>query len=334
MAKTVMGLDIGYGGLKGVVGKADFDVPDLGKGLFMKRSTAAPADKVGKRLSGDDDSYAVVVDGEVFRTCFDPSRVVASARNLAEDFTSTAEYKALFLTALLLSGQTEIDLLVTGLPVTHSKNEVLRQRVESLMTGRHDVGDERFVTVKKVMVIPQPFGGFMQFIHGAQDEIDVEEATVVVVDPGTFSVDWSVFSKMTPLAELNSSSTKASFVLMERVASLIQEEFGVDVQVGDIETRLIAGKQRMLAGGQDVDLMKLVGRAAEEIVPDVLNQITAKVRQMGRTPDRVLLVGGGAIFYKDLVTAAFAKNTVVVPENPVASNAIGFYLYGCTKLVD
>lgn len=330
--KNVLGLDIGYGGLKLTGGRADFEMPALGQGLYSKRSTAAPADMVNNKLSGETDGYEVLVNGRPWRTCFDPALLVSSNRNLSEDYSTTEEYKALFHTGLALAGKDRIDLLVTGLPMAAFKDQATVKRLEQQMTGLHEIQPGRFVNVDKTKVIAQPFGGFMEFLFLRADGLDVDDATVVVIDPGTYSVDWSVFSKMAPLMALNSSSTRATYAMLEMVAGYIKAEHGATVPVGDIETKIIEGKKTILAAGKSVVIADYVERSAKEIVPNVMRQILPKIQQLERTPDAVVVVGGGARFYEQSLREMFAPSPVVVPEDPITANARGFYLYGCQQL--
>jgi len=328
----VLGLDIGYGGLKVAGGLANFKVPVEGQGLFGKRSTAARAERVNKRLDGSSDGYEVLVGGETFRTCFDPARVVSAVRNLSEAYSTTDEYRALFHTALMLSGRTRIDLLVTGLPMVQFKDEQVVKALEHWMTGAHEVQPGRVVTVMETKVIAQPYGGFMDFLYRQSNGLDVEDATVVVIDPGTYSVDWSVFSKLVPLADINSSSNTATYAMLERVAAFIKEDHKAKVSIADIETKVIEGRPTMLAAGHNVDLMPYIDRAAREIVPSVMRQIIPRLEKLDTAPDRIVLVGGGAVFYESTIRSLYGDRIVVVPEAPVLANARGFYLYGCQSM--
>lgn len=54
---------------------------------------------------------------------------------------------ALFYAGLLLTGMKEIDLLVTGLPVTQYQDEALRAELEARFTGEHRIAPRRTVNV-------------------------------------------------------------------------------------------------------------------------------------------------------------------------------------------
>lgn len=329
--KYVLGADIGYGGLKSVGGPANFVMPIEGQGLFKKRSTAVPAHKYNGRMDGGADGYEVIVGGKPYRTCFDPARVVSTARNLGANYSTTDEYRALFHTSLLMTGRTKIDYLVTGLPMEQFKDGKTAEQIESWMTGAHEVQPGRVVTVLKTKVIAQPYGGFMEFLYRHSDGVDVETATIMVIDPGTYSVDWSVFTRLSPMTELNSSSTKASYVMLDLVASAIRRDHGVSVPVGDLESNVIEGRSSMMVGGEIVELNSYIKAAAKELVPDVMVEIMGVLKK-SRTPDRVVLVGGGAMFYEEALREELGNKVVVVPKDPVSANARGFFLYGCQNM--
>ena len=52
------------------------------------------------------------------------------------------------------------------------------------MKGEHQVTPRQKVVVKEVKIVPQPLGGFVDYLHGLADPSQVEDASVLVVDPG------------------------------------------------------------------------------------------------------------------------------------------------------
>lgn len=332
--RKALGLDIGYGGLKVVGGDADFVLPKMGRGMYAKPATAGPSVKVGAKMSGPEDAHEVLVGKELWKTCFDLSRVASQNRNIDDNYTETPGYKALFHTGLLLSGMTEIDMLVTGLPVSHSKEAGKKQKLIDMMKGIHEVSPGRYISVKDVAVIPQPYGGYMLWESLLADKsgVDPDEATIVVVDPGTYSVDWAIFEKRSVRPELNGSSTKGSFVILSQARSEIKEAGLGDVSVSRLEAALTQGKPTVLIGGENVEIAKYVALAAGKVVPDVVTQIKPNLRVTEGSADRVILVGGGSEFFRSELIREWGEKVVVVPENPVTANAAGFFLYGCEQL--
>ena len=119
---------------------------------------------------------------------------------------------------------------------------------------------------------------------------------------------------------------------VESMAAAIGQDHGVDVAVTDIESSIIKGSGTMLAGGKRISIEPYLERVKKDIVPDVVGTVIAKVRQMGRSPDRVVLVGGGAPFYSGKVAEMYGADIVRTLEDPVSANARGFYFYGCQQV--
>jgi len=71
-------------------------------------------------------------------------------------------------------------------------------------------------------------------------------------------------------------------------------------------------------------------RQAQTVGPVVLEAIQKSLRIESRMPDLVVLVGGGATFFRDAVQSTFDKLSVVTPKDAVYSNARGFWLMGNT----
>ncbi|MBR2513218.1 MAG: hypothetical protein IKE45_04200 [Halomonas sp.] len=61
---------------------------------------------------------------------------------------SEKEYKALFYAGVLYAETDEIDVLITVLPVSHYKNEALRQGLIRMMQGEYLVCERRTINVK------------------------------------------------------------------------------------------------------------------------------------------------------------------------------------------
>ena len=63
----------------------------------------------------------------------------------------------------------EIDLLVTGLPVSQFQDESLRADLEARFSGEHQVTKKRTVNVKKVKVVAQPIGGLLDYVNEVEE---------------------------------------------------------------------------------------------------------------------------------------------------------------------
>ena len=111
---NIVGLDIGYSNLKLAYGNSE-----KGMQTAIRPAGAAPADRFGSRFDGkeQDDFLHVLVGDEPFIAGVSSDRAEMWERSLHSEYARTPSYTALFHAGLLLSGMTEVDVLVTGLPV-------------------------------------------------------------------------------------------------------------------------------------------------------------------------------------------------------------------------
>lgn len=317
----IVGIDIGYSNLKLAFGKRGAQPRTV-----LRPAGAAPADRFGSRFDGKahDDFLHVQVEGEPFVAGVSPDRAEMWGRSLHADYPSSASYKALFHAGLLLSEVENIDMLVTGLPVSQYLDETQRRDAQKRMSGVHQITPKRAVTVKKVKVIPQPIGGLLDYI--SQENADIEDARILVIDPGFFSVDWVVVANKDLHRQSSGTSLNASSVVLEEASRLIARDHGGALSVESLERAIRSGKGSTLVLGQRIELAPYLDEASKVVVPVVMESIQKSLRMERETPDLVVLVGGGARFFKDAVQDVFPRLNVATPKESVFSNARGFWL--------
>jgi plasmid segregation protein ParM len=69
-------------------------------------------------------------------------------------------------------------------------------------------------------------------------------------------------------------------------------------------------------------------RASQELSSVIANSIQKSLRSEQMSPDIVVLTGGGADFFRETIQDAFPRLKVISPNEPVLSNARGFWLMG------
>lgn len=322
---NILGIDIGYSNLKLAYGNKGASPTTL-----LRPAGAAPTDRFSSRFDGkvQDDFLHVQVNGESFIAGVAPDRAELWSRSLHADYASSASYQALFHAGLLLSEMEHIDILVTGLPVTQYLDEGRRKVITEKMVGNHQVTPKRSVTVGAVKVIPQPVGGFLDFI--ARGDADVEDARVLVIDPGFFSVDWVVIAESDLHRQSSGTSLEASSVVLEEASRLIVKDHGSNISTEKLENAIRSGKSDVLVLGQRVELSPYIEQASRKVAPVVVESIQKSLRKESESVDRVLLVGGGATFFQNAVAQAFPQLSVATTKDPVFSNARGFWLMGAS----
>jgi len=321
---NVLGLDLGYSNLKVAYGDKNAKCKTV-----LRPAGAAPADRFGARFDGTahEDYIHVLVDGEEFVAGVSPDRAELWGRALHADYATSQSYKALFYAGLLLSEMDTIDVLVTGLPVSQFMDEERKTALIEQVSGVHQVTPKRSVEIKRVKVVPQPIGGLLDYVsQNEHDEID--DARILVIDPGFFSVDWVVVANNDFHRQSSGTSLNASSVVLEETGKLIAKDHGCQISTETLENAVRAGKDSVLVFGQRVEIAPYVDAAAKTVSSVVLEAIQKSMRTENKNIDRVVLVGGGATFFKEAVSNAFPRVQVVTPNDSVFSNARGFWIMG------
>jgi len=322
---NVLGIDIGYSNLKLAFGKRGTEPK-----VLLKPAGAAPVDRLGEKIAdkGKDDFLRVVVNGSPFAAGLSPDRAELWSRELHEDYPSTESYRALFHAGLLLAELEQIDLLVTGLPVSQYLNQELRTRLQTQMTGEHQVTPRRRITVQAVKVVPQPVGGFVDHVWNLKDAAEFEDSRVLVVDPGFFSVDWVLISNGELRRQSCGTSLEASSVILDEAAKQLANDFGGNVGRERLENAVRLNQTEVRLYGEKIDIAPYLNAASAKVGPIVATRLRESLRKENAGADIVLLVGGGAGFFKESVIEAFPNLKVTTPESPVYANARGFWRMG------
>ena len=196
------------------------------------------------------------------------------------------------------------------------------------MQGEHQITPRRKITVNKVKVVPQPVGGFVDYVWSLPDASEIEDSRVLVVDPGFFSVDWVLISNGELRRQSCGTSLEASSVIIDEAVRLIAEDFGGNVGRERLEHTLRNGLAHVRLFGERVEVASYLKKAADKVGPIVTARLRESLRGENASADMVLLVGGGAGFFETAVKEAFPQLKVSSPDSPVYANARGFWRMG------
>ncbi len=322
----IVGMDIGYSNLK--VGYGDSDGEPT---LVNRPAGAAPSENIGQQIinMGNEEPLRVLVDGREFCAAISHDRIENWARELHKDYSSTDSYRALFNAGLLLTGMTEIDRLVTGLPTSQYFDENLRKHLIKTMKGEHQVTPRKKIVVREVKIVPQPLGGFADYLHGLGDDTSqIEDASVLVVDPGFFSVDWVLLVNGEFKRASSGTSLEASSVILDEAGSLIATDHGGNPGRGKMENAVRSGRNSVSVFGTRVDITPYLTAASATVGHIVCAQLQESLRKEGADIDAIVMVGGGAPFYEAAIKSTFAKTPVSIAADSVFANVRGFWRGG------
>jgi len=321
----IVGLDIGYSNLKVAFGEAGQE-----PALVSRPAGAAPAEHIGQRImsSGADDPLRVLVDGKEYVAGCSHDRLENWARELHKDYTSTDSYRALFNAGLLLSGMSEIDRVVTGLPTSQYFDDGLRKYLVKTMKGEHQVTPKKKIVVKDVKIVPQPLGGFVDYLNHLADPSEIEDASVLVIDPGFFSVDWVLLVNGEFKRGSSGTSLDATSVILDEASALIGKDYGSGPGRSKMENAVRSGRNTVSVFGTRVDITPYLASASAAVGHIVSAQLQSSLRKEESAVDAIVMVGGGAPLFETAIKAAFDKTPLTIAENSVFANARGFWRGG------
>ncbi|EPJ7982447.1 ParM/StbA family protein [Pseudomonas aeruginosa] len=322
----VFGLDIGYSNVKMAYGYAG-DEPET----LVRPAQAAPLRMVKGDETPQAGEYLVYVNDEPWLAFLAPDRINAK-RELHADYPASDAYKALFLASLAAAcknGQ-DVDMLVTGLPVSQAADKVKVDALKERLIGDHQIAPKTTVSVKAVSVVPQPAGTLYDIYSTHEDAELFNESNVLVLDPGFFSVDWVLYQSGSMNKESSGTTLEAMSTMVQTINSEIQVDFGGEGPgVAKVENILQTGKDYFVARGSRVQIAPYILRAQEKIAPLALKSMQQSLRFLdGEGISFILVGGGGSGFYKDAAMDLYPNAKVITSDNPVISNACGFFFKG------
>ena len=326
----VLGEDIGYSNLKLAFG-------DTGEGVPFTvnlPALAAPANMVASTLfsdsgsDGNDDGVRVLVNGEPWVAGLPPSAVQRHSRELHDGYVGSPSWTALAHAGMALAGVNVIDLLVVGLPVHHFEEKSYRDRLRALLKGSHQVSLKRNVEVLRVEVVPQPIGAVLDAMQWYPDPAQLEEETILTLDPGYFSTDWAMIQPGLRYAkESSGSSLNAMSRLIETARTKMADDFGMAPSQTQVEDAIRQGRKQLRVFSDTVDLAPYLEKAALSVAAQSLTELRTSIRHVDHAITYLLLSGGGAATYKAAAEEVFPKSEVLISKDPTLANARGFWNY-------
>jgi plasmid segregation protein ParM len=335
MSFYVMGYDIGYSNAKGVAGFVDENRGFKQAKTFVRPVGAAPVtDCIDADNDMTDQRVPVTLGDEQWYAFIEPAMIMRDKRELNYDYVTTKQYKAAFLAGLMEAESNTIDVLVTGLPVSQAMDEAKIKELITMMEGEHQVAAKRKVTVKKVVVRPQPSAAYIRMAYDYANDKKmsriIREGQTVVVDPGFFSVDWVTLKQGGIIKESSGTSIRAMARVIDAAAEAISREYGAGGSVRSaLERAMRDNDKELLANGEFVEYKPYLEAAAEKISRYALAQMKSDMALQDNVADLLVLAGGGAKFYKEAAKELFPEcRHVITFDESVTAIAEGYFLLG------
>ena len=325
MKLDVFAVDIGYSNLKVAFGEGV--VPRV----VVMPAGVGPVDSctedLGAGLGSHSQAEIVDIGGRQFVAGIDQSYLRAK-RNRHPEYPMSDEYLALYYRALRLTSATEIDVLVTGLPVEQHRDSQFCNRLAERLRGKHAIKTGLVVTVNEVFITAQPIGAFADATVQMSSEGDrqiIRQGRVLVVDPGFYSNDWALFDQGRLVRSASGSNNNAMGQVLEDTVRRIEKELHDRVKVDRIEQALRHGLQSVLFHGEHIDFTPYLQSALDTVNREnAIDLLNAKNIEREQT-DLVILGGGGADYFRAAVKQAFPESRTEILPRPVAANVRGYW---------
>ncbi|MDP1613776.1 MAG: PRTRC system protein D [Sulfuritalea sp.] len=335
MSKPIVrAIDVGYGSTKFTVlrqGPSEIhcglfpsiapqtaSIPDLGGDLFQRRNTAV-VEVNGVR-------YEVGKDAML-------AKDASYGRTLDADYALTDAYMALLRGAIYYMGVDRIDVMVVGLPM--GTLEAKRLELEKRLIGNHAIpsprskGDDakdRIVHVEHVRVLAQPIGAFFDYSMQEGRFQKMRQEMNLVIDPGYFTLDWVVAQGVKIITARSGAHSGGMSAVLSTIGESIARDIGEQLpDYSSIDDALRCGNHPRFFG-KEFDLSKYIPLAkdkARQFVAVLANKVGPAA-----DIDNILIAGGGAEFFCDLVAEKFPKHNIQITPDPVFANVRGFQFAG------
>jgi len=238
------------------------------------------------------------------------------------------EYMALMLGALSVMNTRHIDLLVIGLPVMLCNTE--SQTISKKMKGEHRLAEGKLVTVNNVICVPQPMGGFADFVKSESvgQELVKSNELALIVDPGNGTLDWVVSQGKSVIDARCGSHEGGMKDSINGIVQQIERRVGIRVGYKSVDQAIINNQEVIIVRGKEISMSDFTGK--QDIVAN--NSVDAMLRKIMSLDDihKVIFVGGGGMHFMKAMAAQFPERVCdmhAIPDGLYA-NVRGFQLGG------
>lgn len=301
-----------------------------GKLEYMNFPSLAPRHSgrnLGGSLLGQRDTVVVNVEGTQYEVGPDSADLDPndSTRNLNDAYIYSDQYKAVMFGALAYMGEKEIDLLVVGLPLTTiSRADDLKK----MTVGTHKVNETTTVTVKDVLVLPQPMGGLYYCMSQAEKRSEFEflaDETNLIIDPGYLTFDFLVTNGKKINDTRSSAHPGGVSKILRAICESISAKFGIKYDNLAAVDKAIP-RRRMKINGQVEDLLEHIKYAKASIDGSV--NYCRNIVGDGADLDNIILLGGGEHIFARTLVNAYKSHTIYVLPDAQFANAKGYQAAG------
>lgn len=324
-AKIAFGMDVGYGGSKGVTDAGDILFPSL-LGPWMQKTF---------RLNSNpeqEETFTVDIGTERFVVGPEARDMnVPISQDMSRDWLNSKNYKA-FVTCLLREAVKKQGLdakicpafqIVTGLPVGYMSSAD-KEKCEQVIRG---AAARLGLKVAEVDIVPQPIGTFLNIVTDHDGNLDIPAnmasmSRIAIADIGYNTADIAVIEDFTNYIEADSGSLPiGAHNCFELLADALKSKHMLD-HVGIRTAEEVARTKAYLLKGSMHDESATVNRVLAEVGHQVKSRILTLWK--GKRPmDGIIITGGGGELLMPYLVD-IGTNVIKADASQMA-NARGYY---------
>ncbi|MFC1489239.1 hypothetical protein ACFL6B_05285 [Thermodesulfobacteriota bacterium] len=327
-----IGLDIGYGQVKACVENSDGKIV---KPFFPRIFAEAQGEAWSDLRSAD--IFGINKDRYILgEQALNYDKAIKSSDT--RDYVLHNSYWACFGKVLvdggIFNGQpVRAKRLVLGVAPGHFDQKRIKKMKLKIRNGIEMTYNGRSLkfSAEQVSVLPQGAGTFFETIltdKGTQKEPGKEKMLYGIIDIGHRTIDYVLFDGQEFITDHNRLSEDSGVRgILSELLEYTKKRFGYNGQNIEKFRPVLQGK-KFLCKGMRIDLSESLEQMVQKYARDI--EQDAKKRWENQLDDmyKIILCGGGAHLFS--IAPEFLRGNrrqIVIPSDPVFSNAVGFFKY-------
>lgn len=321
--KIIASIDVGYGNVKTCKKKDGKLITNSFPSIVTKKNRR---EGVSAANVSSNDIIDVAVGNVTYLVGPDSINNLSANANitshLSGDYIYSSKYQALLKAAIYYLDESEIDYVMTGLPVTNFGNPEERAALKKLIEGEHLFFDGKKVVIKRADVIPQPIGGFIDYFMTSENDMNLKDVASLTIDIGYFTLDWVAAIGLKMQDNLCGDIKFGMSELVGIYKDLLEHDTGTTIKTPRVDEAM-RNNYTLNINGEPYSFTHLKNEA-EELVLDSIGEIKRKVGEWSAF-DIIVVSGGGAQFFVSPIEN-LSKRKVILSKSGIYSNAKGFYM--------
>lgn len=328
--ETIIGLDIGYGATKVIMGNESIIFPSVaGHAREIKfRADELAIKYPGEQITDEDGDWFV---GDLAMSQLRPGDLLRLRGRTADEQSLGNAFRLRMMKAALgklfpglRNGEALHLVISTGLPVDHMRDAA---EFKTALIGIHRIQTDQtdFVAhVTDAIVMPQPYGTIYRDMLTDRGEINecYTYTKTGVIDIGTYTVDITLDDDGEYIDSRSGSVEAGVYTVQEVIANAYERDYRAKPHHRDIEHIIKTGCFRIK--GEPVDYSQERNEAIKPLKDAVLNLINERW-QAAVDIDVINVSGGGAAMVADAIKRAYPQARLVADAQ--LANAIGYRNY-------